>query len=56
MKDKQRQKRIKVLKDQLTLVNLYPEHFLERLGKRGLEQYVNEILDEMNYHRNQLNE
>lgn len=37
MTNKQRRQRIKLLKDQLTLINLYPEEFLERLGKKGLE-------------------
>jgi len=47
MTNRQRKQRIKVLKDQLALINLYTDDFLERLGKRGLEQYVNEILDEI---------
>ena len=55
MTNKQRLKRIKVLKDQLTLINLYPDYFLERLGRRGLEHFINEILDEMNFHKSQLN-
>lgn len=41
--------RQKLLRQQLTLINLYTREFLERLGKRGLEHYIDEILDEMNY-------
>ena len=55
MTNKERKQRLKVLKDQLTLINLYTDEFLERLGRRGLEQYINEILDEMNFHKDQLN-
>ena len=43
---KQRQK---ILKQQLILINLYVDDFLERLGKKGLEHYIDEISDEMNY-------
>ncbi len=39
----------KKLKQQLTLIHLYTDDFLERLGKKGLEHYIDEILDEMNY-------
>ena len=55
MTNKQRLNRIKVLKDQLALINLYPDYFLERLGSRGLEHFINEILDEMNFHKTHLN-
>ncbi|MEM6320632.1 MAG: hypothetical protein AAF960_23385 [Bacteroidota bacterium] len=46
--------RQEVLKQQLTLINLYSDDFLERLGKKGLEHYIDEILDEMNYLDKQL--
>ncbi len=41
--------RRELLKKQLTLINRYPEEFIERLGIAGVERFVNEILDEMNY-------
>ena len=41
--------RRELLKKQLTLINRYPEEFIERLGVVGLERFVNEILDELNY-------
>jgi len=41
--------RRELLKKQLTLINRYPEEFIERLGVTGLERFVNEILDELNY-------
>lgn len=49
MTKKEIRQRQKVLKQQLILINLYTEEFLERLGKKGLEHYIDEILDEMNY-------
>jgi len=41
--------RREVLKKQLMLIDRYPEEFIQRLGILGLERFVNEILDEMNY-------
>jgi len=41
--------RRELLKKQLMLIDRYPEEFIERLGISGLERFVNEILDEMNY-------
>ncbi len=49
MTSKEIKQRQKILEQQLTLINLYTEEFLERLGRKGLEHYINEILDEMNY-------
>lgn len=54
MTSKERKQRVAVLKQQLTLINLYPEDFIERLGKRGLEFFINEILDEILYHKEKL--
>ncbi len=51
MTNKQIEKRLKILEQQLTLINLYTEDFLDRLGRKGLEHFINEILDEMNYLR-----
>jgi len=47
--------RRRLLEQQLTLINRYPEEFIERLGASGLEQFINEILDEMNYLKELLN-
>ena len=52
MTDRERKLRIKLLKDQLTLINRYTDEFLERLGKKGLEHFINDILDEINFHVN----
>jgi len=41
--------RRELLKKQLMLIDRYPEEFIKRLGISGLERFVNEILDEMNY-------
>jgi len=41
--------RRKILEQQLTIINHYPEEFLERLGAKGLEHFINEIVDELNY-------
>jgi len=49
MTKKEIEQRQKILNQQLTLINLYTDEFLERLGKKGLEHYIDEILDEMNY-------
>lgn len=49
MTSKEIKQRQKILEQQLTLINLYTKEFLDRLGKKGLEHYINEILDEMNY-------
>ena len=49
MTKKEIAQRQKLLKQQLKLINLYTDDFLERLGKKGLERYIDEILDEMNY-------
>jgi len=49
MTAKEIKQRQKILEQQLTIINLYTEEFLIRLGKKGLEHFINEILDEMNY-------
>lgn len=51
MTEKQIKQRQKILEQQLILIHHYQEEFLERLGKKGLEHYINEILDEINYLR-----
>ncbi len=41
MTSKEIKQRQKILEQQLTLINFYTEEFLERLGKKGLEHYIN---------------
>ena len=45
---KQALQRLKILKQQLTLTILYPKAFLKQLGKDGTDEFINNILDEMN--------
>jgi hypothetical protein len=47
MTEKEIDQLIDLTKKQLTLLNLYPEHFEERLGNKGVEDYVNERLDRL---------
>lgn len=39
--------RLKILKQQLTMINYYPESFEEKLGKEGIRELIDQILDEM---------
>ena len=48
MSDKEKLQRIVVLKHQLTLINLYPKEFEKILGAGGVDDLVDDILDEMN--------
>jgi hypothetical protein len=48
--------RISLLYQQLELINLYEEEFLEILGKEGYFKKINDILDEINHWRNTLKE
>lgn len=41
--------RLKMLKDQLKLIDNFEEEFLSIDGKRGLEKHRDAILDEINY-------
>ena len=43
--------RLRLLKQQLTLSVLYEANFIENIGKRGLENMRNDILDEINFLR-----
>lgn len=47
---------IKSRKDTLTLILNYPDSFHQALGKRGTDELVDKILDELNYFLNELNE
>lgn len=42
--------RINLLKQQLTLIQLLRAEFEEKLGKRGVLERIDEILDEINFH------
>jgi len=48
------QNRLLVLFQQLKVIEIYPESFHEKLGIKGTELFVDEILDEINYHRQEL--
>lgn len=50
MSDKEKLQRILVLKQQLTLINLYPKEFEKKLGAGGVDDMVDTILDEINRH------
>jgi hypothetical protein len=54
MTRKDRQQRINLLKQQLTLIKLLREEFEEKLRKNGVLERIDEILDELKYHINQL--
>lgn len=47
MTKKQIEQRIKVIKDQLTLAQLYKKSFLKRLGQQGYENFIDECLEEL---------
>ena len=44
---KERRQRVVILKQQLTLLQQYRNHFEDILGKNGVENTVDEILDEI---------
>ena len=47
MRKKDLENRLKLIKDQLTLVTqIHQEEFLEKWGVKGVENFVNERLDE----------
>ena len=48
MTKKQLKNRLKILFQQLELMNLYPDNFQDNLGKRGIQNYIDDILDEIN--------
>ena len=47
MTEKEIYQKINLIHQQLTLINKYHHHFEERLGKEGLEEYINSRLDEL---------
>ena len=46
MTRKEAQLRLNLVKQQLTLINLYKSDFENRLGKKGVEDLINSRLDE----------
>mgnify|MGYP000527744403 CR=1 FL=1 len=50
----ERLKRLTILFQQLEMIQLYPDSFHENLGKRGTKEFIDEILDEINLHRQAL--
>lgn len=52
--DEEIRKIIKVKIDTLKLLRIYEAHYLEVLGKSGLQELINQTLDEYNYWRKQL--
>jgi len=47
MRERTLRNRLKILYQQLDLINLYPDDFIEALGEKGIEDYINETLDEI---------
>lgn len=54
MTKNERLKRLTILFQQLEMIRLYPDSFHENLGKRGTKEFIDEILDEINLHRQAL--
>ena len=50
MTRKERLQRISILKQQLTLIQLLADEFEEKLGKKGVQERIDEILDELSHH------
>ncbi|MBK9014227.1 MAG: hypothetical protein IPM82_09085 [Saprospiraceae bacterium] len=48
MTDKQREQRIKLMKDQLTIAVWFEKEFKEKLGERGYQEFIDSRLDEIN--------
>ncbi len=48
MTDKQREQRIKLLKDQLTIAVWFEKEFKEKLGLKGYQEFIDIRLDEIN--------
>ena len=47
MSKKQILQRIDLIEKQLTILTLYKKEFLEHLGRQGVENFVNNRLDEL---------
>lgn len=54
MREKFLNTRLRILYQRLDLINLYPDDFVEVLGEKGLEEYVNEALEEIKRHKSEL--
>ena len=56
MRKKDIENRIKLIEDRLTLATtVLEEEFLEKLGKKGLENFINESLEEYRFWKKVLN-
>ena len=47
MRERTLRNRLKILHQRLDLINLYPDDFIDALGDKGVEEYINETLDEI---------
>ena len=54
MTRKERFQRVNLLKQQLTLIQLYYKNFEDVLGKKRVDEKVDNILDEINIHLKEL--
>ena len=48
MTDKEREQRIKLLKDQLTIAVMFEDEFKEKLGEKGYQAFIDSRLDKIN--------
>ena len=48
MTDKEREQRIKLLKDQLTIAVMFEDEFKEKLGEKGYQAFIGSRLDKIN--------
>ena len=49
MSDKEILQRIKLIKDQLTIAQIYKADFLKQLGAKGYDDFVNERLEKLKF-------
>ena len=54
MTRKERLQRIKILEQQLRIIDLYSDHFENIEGKTGVQQRIDDILDELILHHSKL--
>ena len=55
MTERQLRNKIKLLKDRLTLTQLYKDEFIEKLGIIGYEAFINNELEELKTYLELLN-
>ena len=49
MTEKERLQRVNILKQQLTVIQLYRKHFEKIEGKKGVEDRIDNILEELKF-------